>query len=211
VREWRVFDNTSLDYALVVEDRPALYVEAKGVTKKLDDKQFVAQTVNYANNDGVVWCVLTNGLTYRVYKTNEPVAMDQKLLFEVDLAEIAAGSAADAAKSLQLLSRQSLIEGRSTSGASAFSPIPESARLCPGSRLVPRRDSSRPSRRRWGPPRCHPTAFERASRGSSTASSARLGTRHRRRLNRQSRLVRIRLVPSGVVRSFGGCRGPRIF
>lgn len=49
------------------------------MTKKLDDKQFVAQTVNYANNDGVVWCVLTNGLTYRVYKTNEPVAMDQKL------------------------------------------------------------------------------------------------------------------------------------
>lgn len=55
--------------------------------------------------------MLTNGLTYRVYKTNEPVAMDQKLLFEVDFAEIAAGSAADAAKSLQLLSRQSLIEG----------------------------------------------------------------------------------------------------
>ena len=70
---------------------PALYVEAKGLNKNLEDKQFIAQTVNYANNDGVVWCVLTNGLTYRVYKTNEPVAMDQKLLFEVDLAEVADG------------------------------------------------------------------------------------------------------------------------
>ena len=68
---------------------PALYVEAKGLKKSLDDKQFIAQTVNYANNDGVVWCVLTNGLTYRVYKTNEPVAMDQKLLFEVDLVDVA--------------------------------------------------------------------------------------------------------------------------
>ena len=48
--------------------------------------------------------MLANGLTYRVYKTNEPVAMDQKLLFEVDLAEVADGGVA-AAKPLQLLSR----------------------------------------------------------------------------------------------------------
>ena len=53
----------------------------------LDAKKFIAQAINYANNDGVLWCVLTNGLRYRVYKTNEPVAMDQKLLFEVDLTD----------------------------------------------------------------------------------------------------------------------------
>jgi predicted transport protein len=111
VREWRVYDNTSLDYALMVGKKPGLYLEAKAISKKLDDKQFIAQAVNYANNDGVLWCVLTNGLTWRVYKTNEPVAMEQKLLFEVDLADIAAGSAADAAKSLQLLSRESLMDG----------------------------------------------------------------------------------------------------
>jgi predicted transport protein len=29
--------------------------------------------------------VLTNGIRYRVFKTNEPVSMEQKLLFEVDL------------------------------------------------------------------------------------------------------------------------------
>ena len=54
--------------------------------------------------------MLTNGLTYRVYKTNEPVAMDQKLLFEVDLTEVADGGVA-VAKSLQLLSRASLVNG----------------------------------------------------------------------------------------------------
>jgi hypothetical protein len=111
VREWRVYDNTSLDYALMVGERPGLYLEAKAISKKLDDKQFIAQAVNYANNDGVLWCVLTNGLTWRVYKTNEPVAMEQKLLFEVDLADVATGSAADAAKSLQLLSRKSIMDG----------------------------------------------------------------------------------------------------
>ena len=97
---------------LRTEDRrcPGVIHQGLGLNKNLEDKQFIAQTVNYANNDGVVWCVLTNGLAYRVYKTNEPVAMDQKLLFEVDLAEVADGGVA-AAKPLQLLSRASLVNG----------------------------------------------------------------------------------------------------
>src|SRR5437763_16567715 len=86
-REVKVFDGTFLDYALKSGGTPRLYVEAKGLHEQLDDNKFIAQTVNYANNDGVVWCVLTNGRRVRVYKTNEPVAMDRKLLFEVDLAD----------------------------------------------------------------------------------------------------------------------------
>ena len=84
-REHKVFDGTFLDYALKIDGTSKLFVEAKGIGKSLADKQFIAQTVNYANNEGVVWCVLTNGLVYRVYKSNEPVSMDRKLLFEVDL------------------------------------------------------------------------------------------------------------------------------
>lgn len=108
-REYRVYDNTALDYALKVDGEPRLFVEAKAVGKQLEDKSFISQTVNYANNEGVVWCVLSNGLSYRIYKTNEPVAMEDKLLFEVDLAE---GAASESAQALELLSRDSLAEGR---------------------------------------------------------------------------------------------------
>ena len=107
-REYRVYDKTALDYALRVDGEPKLFVEAKAVGMSLDDKAFISQTVNYANNEGVVWCVLSNGLAYRVYKTNEPVGMQDKLLFEMDLTE---GSASEAAQALQLLSRDSLIKG----------------------------------------------------------------------------------------------------
>jgi predicted transport protein len=62
-----------------------VYVEAKAIGENLEDKKFIAQTVNYANNDGVVWCALTDGVRWRVYKTNETAPMDQKQLFEVDL------------------------------------------------------------------------------------------------------------------------------
>jgi predicted transport protein len=59
----------------------------------------------------VLWCVLTNGLAYRVYKTNEPVGMEEKLLFEVDLGEASEGASSEVASSLQLISRNALGTG----------------------------------------------------------------------------------------------------
>lgn len=109
-REVKVYEGTYLDYALKASSIPRLYLEAKSISGNLDDKRFVAQTVNYANNDGVLWCVLTNGLRYRVYKTNEPVAMAQKMLFEVDLASDAEPSS-EKARLLRLISRQAVVEG----------------------------------------------------------------------------------------------------
>lgn len=110
-REHRVYDNTSLDYALKIDSKPRLFVEAKAVAKDLGDRSFIAQAINYANNEGVLWCVLTNGLAYRVYKTNEPVGMEQKLLFEVDLEEVSDGDHSEVAQSLGRIGRQALIDG----------------------------------------------------------------------------------------------------
>lgn len=109
-REVKVFDGTFLDYGLKVDGIPRLYVEAKAIGENLTDRKFVAQTVNYANNDGVVWCVLTDGITWRVFKTNETAAMEKKLLFEIDLSDDTQ-PAADTARLLRLISRQSVTDG----------------------------------------------------------------------------------------------------
>jgi predicted transport protein len=110
-REYCVFDGTFLDYALKVDGKPHVFVEAKAVGKSLTNNSFIAQTVNYANNEGVLWCVLTNGLSYRIYKTNEPVAMGDKLLFGVDLHDAQNGKVDDVVKSLARISRQAVIDG----------------------------------------------------------------------------------------------------
>jgi predicted transport protein len=111
-REYKVFDGTFLDYALRIGGKAKLFVEAKALGRGLSDKGFIAQTVNYANNEGVVWCVLTNGLVYQVYKSNEPVPMDRKLLLEVDLREAEdAAERAQVVSSLQVLSRESVASG----------------------------------------------------------------------------------------------------
>ena len=109
-REVKVFAGTYLDYSLKVAPVPRIYVEAKGISENIGDKKFIAQTINYANNDGVLWCVLTNGVRYNVYKTNEPVSMDQKLLFEVDLTD-ESEPRSQKAQLLRLLSRSSVEDG----------------------------------------------------------------------------------------------------
>jgi predicted transport protein len=109
-REVRVYDGTFLDYALKLSGAPRIYVEAKGLGENLDDKKFMAQAINYANNDGVLWCVLTNGIRWSIYKTNEPVAMDRKLLLEVDLTD-ENDSMSEKAKLLSLVSREAVEAG----------------------------------------------------------------------------------------------------
>ncbi len=112
-QEYRVYDGTLLDYALKIDDKARLFLEAKPLSKSLDDKQFIAQTINYANNEGIVWCVLTNDLLYRIYKTNEPADMERKLLFEVDLEDANdPGRTEDVARHISYLSRQSIDSGR---------------------------------------------------------------------------------------------------
>jgi predicted transport protein len=111
-REIKVFDGTWLDYALLIDGEPHLFLEAKALGKSLDDNAFISQTINYANNEGVTWCVLTNGLVYRIYKTNESVGMQDKLLLEIDLREALDGSVSDIAGRLEILRPESIGEGQ---------------------------------------------------------------------------------------------------
>lgn len=112
-REHQVFDGTFLDYALIADAKPALFVEAKAWGGRINDPKWTAQAINYANNAGVVWCALTDGVVYRVFKTNEPVDMARKLVFEVDLREVADPDARQRLlQQLNLLSREQVVAGQ---------------------------------------------------------------------------------------------------
>ncbi len=78
-------DGKSVDYALKLNKKPVLLVEAKALDDPLDDVKAVTQVVNYANNDGIVWCILTNGIKWRVYRSVEKCPAPDKLMFEVSL------------------------------------------------------------------------------------------------------------------------------
>jgi len=83
--ECPTIDGKSVDYALKIDRKSVLFVEAKPLNDPLTDVKSITQVVGYAANAGVEWCVLTNGVTYRVYHSTEKAEAPDKLLFEVSL------------------------------------------------------------------------------------------------------------------------------
>jgi predicted transport protein len=111
--EYPTIDAKSVDYALKINRKPVALIEAKPLDDPLDDVKAITQVVGYAANDGVEWCVLTNGVRYRVYRSSERAAAPDKLLFEVsvDPRDEQGMSADEVASHLSRLSRDSLAGG----------------------------------------------------------------------------------------------------
>jgi predicted transport protein len=85
VLEHPTVDGKSVNYAMKVNRKVVLHLEAKQLGDPLDDVKSITQVVGYAANDGVEWCVLTNGVRYKVYKASEKASAPDKLLFEISI------------------------------------------------------------------------------------------------------------------------------
>lgn len=83
--EYPTVDGRSVDYGLKLNKRCVLLVEAKALDDPLTDVKAITQIVNYANSDGIVWCILTNGLTWKVYRSIENCPAPDKLMYEVSI------------------------------------------------------------------------------------------------------------------------------
>ena len=81
--EYPTIDGKSVDYASKINRKPVLFVEAKSLNDPLTDVKAITQVVGYAANAGVEWCILTNGVNYKVYRSTEKASAPDKLLFEV--------------------------------------------------------------------------------------------------------------------------------
>ena len=93
-----------VDYALMLQRKPVLFIEAKGLDEDLNDRRWASQVVSYAAVAGVEWVVLTNGDGYRIYAAHAPVALDEKLFRSVQISR----DADEAADALSLLTKDEL-------------------------------------------------------------------------------------------------------
>jgi predicted transport protein len=96
-----------------INRKVVLLVEAKQLEDPLDDVKSITQVVGYAANDGIEWCVLTNGIRYRVYRASERASAPEKLLFEASIEprESEGLSVEQVAAQLNRFSKDSLAEG----------------------------------------------------------------------------------------------------
>ena len=108
-REYMTSGNGKVDLALLIDDKPVLYIEAKALKESTDEAKWITQTLNYAIADGVEWCVLTNGATYRIFRSHAMVNLKGKIFGTVKVSNPEDETPIESvAMSLSLLSPQSM-------------------------------------------------------------------------------------------------------
>lgn len=74
---------TFCDLATKLDGQLSMLFEVKAIGLDLKDSH-VKQAVDYAANQGTDWVVLTNGITWRVYKITFSKPIEQELVIEID-------------------------------------------------------------------------------------------------------------------------------
>jgi predicted transport protein len=83
--EYPTVDKKPVDYALKINRKPELFLEAKPLGDPLNDVKAATQVIGYAASEGIEWCILTNGVKWKVYKSTEKCPAPEKLTFEISI------------------------------------------------------------------------------------------------------------------------------
>ncbi|MBI2313537.1 MAG: type I restriction enzyme HsdR N-terminal domain-containing protein [Betaproteobacteria bacterium] len=75
---------TYVDLAVKVDNELRFLIEAKAIGVSLKDNH-LKQAVDYAANQGIEWVVLTNGVTWKMYKVHFKQPIDHSLVFDLDM------------------------------------------------------------------------------------------------------------------------------
>jgi hypothetical protein len=99
---------TYCDLAIKLDNRLAILIEAKAIGIDLKE-QHIKQAIDYAANQGLDWVVLTNGITWFVYKVIFEKPIDKELVVALDMTAINSRSKDDV-ESLYLLCKEGWIK-----------------------------------------------------------------------------------------------------
>ncbi len=97
---------TYCDLALKINDKLAVLIEAKAVGIDLKE-QHVKQVVDYAANKGIEWVVLTNSVSWRVYKVIFSKPIQNILVCDIDFLKLRPKAMQDI-ETLFLLSKEAV-------------------------------------------------------------------------------------------------------
>ena len=94
-----------VDYALIIENKPMLFFEAKAFNEPLLEK-YSMQIITYGRIEGVKWVALSNGKDMQVFNTEKGKSKEECLVLEIDLK-----FADENSENLALITRESIISG----------------------------------------------------------------------------------------------------
>lgn len=96
---------SEVDYALMLENKPVVFVEAKAFDTALTPKH-ARQAISYGKVEDVQWVVLTNGRTLKIFDSEQGKTEKDCLVIEVDLTKLPMQE-----EDLNLISRDSILSG----------------------------------------------------------------------------------------------------
>ena len=85
---------TFCDLAIKIDGQLQTLIEVKAIGLDLKDAH-VKQAIDYAANQGVDWVVLTNGITWRIYRLIFAKPIDFELVLELDFCTVNARSSSE--------------------------------------------------------------------------------------------------------------------
>jgi hypothetical protein len=85
---------TFCDLALIINNKISIIIEAKAIGIELKDPH-VKQAVDYGANKGIDWVILTNGVTWRVYKILFTKPIQHIPVFQFDFLQVKVKSTDD--------------------------------------------------------------------------------------------------------------------
>ena len=97
---------TYCDIAVKVEGKLQFLIEVKAIGTELKDRH-VRQAVDYAANEGVEWTVLTNAVTWQIFRIGFTKPISHELICEFDIASLDPKNTSDL-ETLFLLSSEAL-------------------------------------------------------------------------------------------------------
>ena len=101
-----VIRGTYVDLAIKLDGTLQMLIEVKAIGLDLKEA-YTKQAVDYAANQGVEWVILTNGVTWQVYRVSFSKPIDQELVLEFDYLNLDHKSSDDI-ENLYLLTREGI-------------------------------------------------------------------------------------------------------
>lgn len=84
-KEKLVISRNIVDYALKIEGISKIYIEAKKLNDELTNFNEISKAISYTNDDGIEWCLMTNGDKLNLYKTRKLGDLRNKLVLEIQI------------------------------------------------------------------------------------------------------------------------------
>jgi len=111
-------ENRRVDYALRVDNRCAVFIEAKKPSEDLDSQNHQEQLLDYSFRQAVEIAVLTNGITWSFYLPRAGVDWKSRKFYTIDIIEQEASNVAS--KFVDLLSKKNIESGKSVQHAESI-------------------------------------------------------------------------------------------